>query len=87
MFHPAQANFGFIKVNQLSKSTAIGFGSNVRIGVQAGIRLNQGFGQHYGDGCAVVGHKALIDDRDVIDAPSCSGLNRLGCFASEEPVS
>lgn len=68
MFYRSETNFGFVKVNQLERGSVVQFGSNVRIGVHNSRKSTMGFGLQYADSSAVAAHKAVIDDRDLLDA-------------------
>lgn len=77
MFYPSETNFGFIKVNKIQMGSAVRIGSNVQIGIHNTRKTTHGFGVQYADSSPVVLHNAVIDDRDLLDAPAVTRHIRI----------
>ncbi|MBP1157747.1 MULTISPECIES: hypothetical protein [unclassified Paenibacillus] len=57
--------------------SAVRFGSNVQIGIHNTRKTTQGFGVQYADGSPVLSHNAVVDDRDLLDAPAVTRHIRI----------
>jgi hypothetical protein len=58
------------KINSFENASAVNVGQNILADWNNTDKKNQGFGQNFGDSSAFMGTKSMVDDRDLIDAPT-----------------